>query len=423
MAIFRAGGVVGSVSGKVGGFVYVNGRNGPVVRRAPVRVPSQSEAAIAARGMPGRVAAAWNALTDSQRQSWRTAAAQLKFPNRLGVLRQLSGFQLYSMYAMDIYLGNPPAALLPPGQSLIYAPAYVRSYFLAGGPYAVTSWGVPWPTSTPTDFFFLQNGRAQTQTTGFNRFRRIGTATHRIGSTDVYALAAAAGVPLLSGARFALADSWQVGTGYLGQRVWSTGTVDATPFVVDDFESGSLAAYSGDLSSFSIQSSVVHDGASALRCQFTNASAVTRSILSTTGLPLYLLPGHQFQFWTRLDGAGTERMQFLFGATSGVNGYRLVLRSNALGGLQKVVAGVGTNLFIGTVASYTQGTWYRFLVDWGYTGNFTVRIYDAGGTLRLSGTATDTTFTYGGIDWQGLNTAGGTCTAYYDSLQVVGRAA
>lgn len=423
MAIFRPGGVVGSVSGKVGGFVYVNGRSGPVVRRVGVRVPAQSAAAIAARGMPGRVAAAWNALTDSQRLAWRTVAAQLKFPNRLGVLRQISGFQLYSSYVMDIYLGSPPAALAPPGQSLIYAPAFANSYFLAGGPYAVTSWGLPWPTSTPTDFVFLQNGRGATQMTGFNRYRRLGSFTHRIGSYDVYPLAAAAGMELLSGVRFALADSWQVGGGYLGQRVWSVGTVDATPFVVDNFESGSLAAYSGDLSSFSIQSSVVKDGSAALKCGFTNASAVTRSILSTTGLPVYPLPGHVFEFWSRLDGAGTERMQFLFGATSATNGYRLILRSNALAGLQKIVAGVGTNLAVGTVTSYSQGNWYRLVCSWGYTGTFGVSVYDAGGTLRFSGSASDTTFTYGGIYFQGLNTAGGTCAAYWDTLQITGRAA
>jgi predicted nucleic acid-binding protein len=199
--------------------------------------------------------------------------------------------------------------------------------------------------------------------------------------------------------------------------------MNATPFVSEDFESNSLASYTGDLSSFSIQTGVVKTGIYALRASFTNAGAATRQIISTTGLPLYPVAGQVFEFWTQLSGAGTERIYMLFGALDSSNAYRLVLRNNAIAGLQKLVAAAATNLAIGSVASYAQGSWYRFVVSWGYTGTIGVQVFDSGGTSRMSVSAVDTTYTYGGISWQAINVAGLACLAYYDALQVTGRAA
>ena len=423
MAIFRAGPIVGAISGALGGVVFANSRAGIIVRTRGVRTGTESKSLSTAQGMLGRVVAGWNALTTAQRAAWNNKAATTPLPNRLGVARALTGFQFYSMFVMDIYLGVPPASLTPPAQSLLYAPSYVSANFLAGGPYILTSRGLPWPTSTPTEFAFVQRSRRATQISGFTRGIRISSWSHPLGSKDAYALSAAAGVELFAGQPFAAGVSWQVGGGYMGVKVLDAGTVDDVPWTTEDFESNSLAPYTGDTGSFSVSAGAAKTGTYGLQASFTAAGSTTKSIVSTSGLPVYPVRGCVFECWIQLVNATTERAQIYFGYADSSNFYRFILRSNAIAGLQKVLAGVVTNVALGSVVGFVTGAWYRLVCDWGYAGTMRVRVFDAAGVSKMDTSASDTSHSGGGIGFSAINVAGSAALAYWDGWSITGRAA
>lgn len=422
MAIVRPGALVGGISGALGSSVFANTRAGLVVRPRGVRTGAASSALALRQGDMGRVINAWNALTSAQRAAWATAALTRGLPNRLGVVRPISGFQLYCQYALGVYGGSPPAALAPPTQSLIYAPTFVGVNFLEGGPYAITSRGAPFSATLPVEFGFIQSTRRATQTSGFSRVRRVGSWTHPYGSYDVYALAQAAGITLFDTFPFAAGVSWQVGGGYMGKRFISAGTVGGVPWTITDFEDGSLSAYAGDLSSFSIVSSPVHGGAKSLQVSFTNAASVTRAIYSYGGLPVYPVLGHVFEVWMRLETTNTDRVVFRFAQQDTSNYYRFNLRSTGVFGTQKIVAGVSTNLALGTIPSFAVATWYRFVMSWAYSGVQTVYAYNTGGTQLASASASDSTFVRGGFGFAAINVAGAAALGYFDDAKITGRA-
>lgn len=423
MAIFRPGGVAGAVSGKLGGQVYVVGRSGPVVRSRASGTGRDTAASVLARGMPGRIGAGWSALTDAQRGTWRTAAAALRFPNRLGVLRSISGFQLYTKYVMDVYLGSPPAALVAPSQSLLYSPTLAGAYFIESGPYALTTGGLPLPGTTPVEYAYLQARRRSTQLTGFNRVRRVTSYTRQLGSKDIYAAVAAEGFEVFAGTPFAAAARWQVGGGYVGVPVFATGVSSAVPFNVDSFEANTLAPYTNDTSNFSIVSETIHSGVLVLQGSVNNVASVTKSIRSTSGLLLYPLRGHVFECWMRLADANCERCYFQFCWQSTSNFYYFILRNNGIAGIQKIVGGVGSNVAVGAVTGFAVGTWYRCVVELGYAGACNALVYDSGGANKMTVNATDTSLSYGGIGFAVINVAGATGTAKYDAFAVTGRKA
>jgi hypothetical protein len=64
----------GKFSGTVGNEVYVNTKQGQVVRSRPRRSPRATDDRLRARSNLGRVASAWRTLTDKQFAAWAVAA-------------------------------------------------------------------------------------------------------------------------------------------------------------------------------------------------------------------------------------------------------------------------------------------------------------------------------------------------------------
>lgn len=422
MAIFRPGGLAGSISGAAGGVVFVNGRSGPVLRRRPSGRPRVTEALQAARGMPGRIAAAWNELTELQRQAWRTAAAALRFPNRLGVLRAISGYQLYTRHVMDVYLGSPPAALAPPSASMLYSPTTCTAYFLEGGPYALTTWGLPLGGTVPVEYAYVQLRRAQTQLTGFNALRRVSSYTHPRGTKDLFALCNTAGLVVFNGTPFSAAARWQVSSGYVGIPINAVGTVGAVPFVVDDFERVALGPYTLTNGTWSISALVPHSGLKSLLCVTGAVPTVVATALSVGGLPLYPVRGHVFEFWQRWD-TGSASPRVFFGYQDSSNFYAVVPYVSPVIRLDRLVGGVQTTIASGASTAPVAGNWYRCVVEWGYAGVIRCTTYNAAGVQQATCSASDTSFNGGGIAFRSINVNNVACNQYWDDFVVTGRAA
>lgn len=110
MAIFRSGPLIGAISGNLGGLCFVQTKAGPVIRKRNVRTKQTSNRQTLIRTAFSTNRARWRAITDNQRTAWRQSAASILLPNRLGVRRNLSGYQLYMKIATFANLtpGFPP---------------------------------------------------------------------------------------------------------------------------------------------------------------------------------------------------------------------------------------------------------------------------------------------------------------------------
>lgn len=95
MAIIRPGSVVGGISGKLGGLVFVVGRRGTVVRPRPNPVKKETTFSLLSRGRMSTLRQFWSTMTQLQRDAWQTAAVQILTTNALGVSSPMSGFTYF----------------------------------------------------------------------------------------------------------------------------------------------------------------------------------------------------------------------------------------------------------------------------------------------------------------------------------------
>lgn len=98
MAKFTPGAIISEISGKIAATVFTRNKGGMVIRnrRTPInrRSVSQSER----RQALGNFASAWRGLTQSQRDSWNSAAPNFPYQNTLGETKFLSGEQLFVQF-------------------------------------------------------------------------------------------------------------------------------------------------------------------------------------------------------------------------------------------------------------------------------------------------------------------------------------
>lgn len=174
--------------------------------------------------------------------------------------------------------------------------------------------------------------------------------------------------------------------------------------IIDDFEDGGLTEYRYDTGSFSIQNTVVKEGSLALRVD----SGANEHISSFPGdgLPYYPEAGDTFRWWGRTS-VGQYWMLLYFGCQKGTggvenrpDGYAAFLHfKNGELILRKREA--GTNYKSASAPfSFSVDVWYGVEVEWGADGTIVIRLLDTAGNVLASASATDTTFTSGGITWQ-----------------------
>jgi hypothetical protein len=100
MAIVLFGGVVGRISGRVGGAVFAR-RGGADVLSGFGRVrASASKEALCVKNAYSRCAAVWRGKSAAERARWVAQGRDIREPNAVGVARALGGFQLYLLAAM-----------------------------------------------------------------------------------------------------------------------------------------------------------------------------------------------------------------------------------------------------------------------------------------------------------------------------------
>lgn len=90
MALLKS--FIGIISGKIGGNVFSHGRSGQVMKALSIPVNPNSQAQQIARSQIAHLSVQWfEDLTDAQRETWETYAANVPVKNRLGDTIFLTG--------------------------------------------------------------------------------------------------------------------------------------------------------------------------------------------------------------------------------------------------------------------------------------------------------------------------------------------
>lgn len=170
---------------------------------------------------------------------------------------------------------------------------------------------------------------------------------------------------------------------------------------VDDFEDGNITEYSGDTSLFQTDTSPVYGGTRALEAQNVNGRT-TDGIYRTD---LTVSQGQVIRWMQYIDisaGSGDEACT-LFGIQSpgsNNNNYAVCLEQFGADRIS-LSKNVYDNDVSGTVLATTSVTystgWYEVEVDWQTNNNIKAYLYNSAGTLVASTSATDSTYTTGGI--------------------------
>lgn len=125
----------------------------------------------------------------------------------------------------------------------------------------------------------------------------------------------------------------------------------STTDVIDDFEDGDLAEYTGsDKSDYTVQSSTVYDGSYALECA-TPSNPDDNQIYSMSGLSRYPQAGDTFE-WHGYAKDNSSALLNTFGYQDSDNHYRVYVNTRDTGFyLQKVIGGEFTTLASDTSVS------------------------------------------------------------------------
>lgn len=114
MALIKLTAFLDSISGKVNGSVFSRNKGGAYVRGKGVVSNPQSSAQSGVRAVFGAISQAWRGLTEMQREAWNAATVNFPYQNRLGDLKQLSGFALHQKLNSNLstialpFIANPP---------------------------------------------------------------------------------------------------------------------------------------------------------------------------------------------------------------------------------------------------------------------------------------------------------------------------
>jgi hypothetical protein len=193
-----------------------------------------------------------------------------------------------------------------------------------------------------------------------------------------------------------------------------------TATVIDDFEDGDISEYRFDTEKFVVQTTVVKEGSSALEV----ATGTNEHIISYTGngLPYYPEAGDTFRWWGRTSILQNWILLY-FGVKSGTggasdtpDGYATFLHFGKDKLILRKREGGTNNRLAETAFSFSTDTWYDTEIIWKTNGTISVRLLDDTGTELATVSATDTTFTSGGIAWQSANNSG---SKYMDYVRKV----
>jgi hypothetical protein len=184
--------------------------------------------------------------------------------------------------------------------------------------------------------------------------------------------------------------------------------------IIDDFEDGGISEYQGDTGQFTAQTNTVFEGTYALKGD-TGTNGGGRTIESTSGLDNYPTAGDEIEFYCYRTASG-DNPGFSFAVEPGERRYNVEIFSGQIS-IKKFYGGSNEDLNINTNVTIPENEWLRCVVNWGSDGTITLTVYDANDNNLGSVSATEKTFTEGGIGYLASNT-GNVSTNYHDLAQI-----
>lgn len=115
MALFRGSALVQSISGALGGAVFVQGAAGHYVKARGVKCTPTVLSDRYARAGFSLAVQAWKGLSDAQRKAWGILGARTYRTDRLGVQKTYSGRALFMSQALTTGRVHLPPVLDAPG--------------------------------------------------------------------------------------------------------------------------------------------------------------------------------------------------------------------------------------------------------------------------------------------------------------------
>lgn len=216
-----------------------------------------------------------------------------------------------------------------------------------------------------------------------------------------------------------------------GGTLFTLGTpTEPVEAVVDSFESGDLAAYSGDTTSFSvIDTSTLAFSAKDGTYVLSSNDGATGEIYSLPGdgLPAYLSKGNEARVWLRFGNTPTYECRLNFGWADGSNNYLFRVQPGVdTLELGSESAGSYSPIGTGTISpSIAQDTWYEAIIIWddgtlgGADNDITIQLRTEDGTViaEASGNNADNAANEG-IAFRAYNSAAGD-TLFWDDFRII----
>ncbi|WP_435067697.1 hypothetical protein [Haloplanus sp. C73] len=190
---------------------------------------------------------------------------------------------------------------------------------------------------------------------------------------------------------------------------------------VDQFDDGDISEYHHDLSTAEAQTSVVKQGSHALRM---DASASGRNYIATSSPETLPQAGDDFSVWIR-GSSGNEDPRVIWGYQNGTYrpaGYVGIvnLDLNAITLARRDTDGSYEKISNASTSELSADSWYQMDVSWGANGEITATLKDSSGAELGSTSGTDTTFSSGGIAFQGHNGGSTETSVYFDDFSITG---
>ena len=184
----------------------------------------------------------------------------------------------------------------------------------------------------------------------------------------------------------------------------TTSTSDSTSTFIffDDFEDGGISEYSGDASLFHVGTGFAKHGSKGLDAQGSESSQTTNGIMRND---YPVAQGQTIEFFQYIDASGgaNDEPCTLFGVQSPITSHQNyavcldLFPTDRVGIMKNVSSNDGSGATLATTSvSYGTG-WYDVIIDWKTGNNIFVTVYDPDGQLFATTTATDSTYTSGGI--------------------------
>ena len=141
MAVVKPSVYFNSISGKLGGHMFTNGRNGLVLQPIGIRRRVASVPQAEFISLSSKIVKMWGSLSELERIAWQASSDLYPQMNRIGELKPLTGFNWFVKCVGNLYLCGlnyiptaPGLISITPATSILVEPI--------GGEYVITNNGV-----------------------------------------------------------------------------------------------------------------------------------------------------------------------------------------------------------------------------------------------------------------------------------------